>query len=70
MPVQVVTSSNLLAMLHEMGHRVFGNTAMVLSRDEFTSMVEGLVDKIDQMRWLWFGAEGKILVMCLWKWCN
>ena len=57
----MTTAVNLLGLLHQqVGSDIFTTDDAGLSREAFTTMVEGLVDAVDHLPWLWFGAAGEL----------
>ena len=58
--LEVTTALNLLGLLYEMvGEEIFTTGNAKLTEKEFMALVEDLVDSIDQIPWIWFGAKGK-----------
>ena len=57
--LEVTTATNLLALLFEAtGTELFSGADARLSSEDFMRLVERLVDSLDQMPWIWFGAAG------------
>ena len=57
--LEVTTKTNLLGLFYEQtGMDMSSTTDSRMNSRDFMELVESLVDSVDQVPWIWFGAKG------------